>query len=146
MASPAPDYDRRYLGGILFFNDRDFFQAHEVWEDLWMDSTGPERRFYQALIQAAVALYHFGNGNLRGAIKLFHSSRDYMQPYRPKYLGLDADEFWRKMENCFAEVLAQSDPDRDLRPAEEKVPVIALNPAPEDWPDPADFEEPEGAA
>jgi predicted metal-dependent hydrolase len=146
MASSATDYDRRYLGGILFFNDRDFFQAHEVWEDLWMDSAGPERRFYQALIQAAVALYHFGNGNLRGAIKLFHSSRAYMEPYRPKYLGLDAVDFWRQMEGCFTEVFAQADPDRDLRPAEERMPVITLDPAPDHWPELAEFEEPEGAA
>ena len=140
------DYDRRYLGGILFFNNRDFFQAHEVWEDLWMESAGPERRFYQALIQAAVALYHFGNGNLRGATKLFHSSRDYMKPYPAKYLGLNTIDFWWQMERCFAEVLAQPDPDRDLRPSEERMPTITLDPPPDHWPDPAEFEEPEGAA
>jgi hypothetical protein len=61
------DYDVRYLGGVRFFNDGDFFEAHEVWEGLWLETSGPERRFYQGLIQAAVALYHFGNGNLRGA-------------------------------------------------------------------------------
>ncbi len=59
------DYDARYLGGVRFFNEGDFFEAHEVWEDLWLNTAGPERRFYQGLIQAAVALYHFGNGNLR---------------------------------------------------------------------------------
>ena len=73
-------YDPRYLAGVRFFNDRDFFEAHEVWEDLWAESHGDERRFYQGLIQAAVGLFHFGNGNLAGAVKLYHSSRDYMRP------------------------------------------------------------------
>ena len=132
-------YDPRYLAGVLFFNDRDFFEAHEVWEDLWMESTAPERRFYQALIQAAVALYHFGNGNLRGAAKLYRSSRDYMAPYLPRYLGLDVAEFWRQMERCFAGVLGPDEPDRSLRPAEDQLPVIRLEPPPEQWPDPAAF-------
>ena len=51
------DYEPRYLAGILFFNSHDFFEAHEVWEDLWADSHDDERRFYQGLIQAAVALF-----------------------------------------------------------------------------------------
>ena len=72
------DYDVRYLGGVRFFNDGDFFEAHEAWEGLWLETSGPERRFYQGLIQAAVALYHFGNGNLRGAVKLYGSSLGYL--------------------------------------------------------------------
>jgi predicted metal-dependent hydrolase len=140
MAHPTADYEVRYLGGILFFNEGDYFEAHEVWESLWMDSTGPERRFYQGLIQAAVALFHFGNGNLRGAIKLYHSSHDYLKPYGPVYLGLDTGAFWRQMELCFADVLAQPEPDRHLRPMQDRLPVICLEPPPVAWPDPADFE------
>src|SRR5947209_4264322 len=44
MADTAAEYDPRYLGGILFFNMRDFFEAHEVWESIWLDCAGPERR------------------------------------------------------------------------------------------------------
>ncbi len=139
------EFDPRYLAGILFFNRQDYFEAHEVWESLWMECAGPERRFYQSLIQAAVALYHFGNGNLRGAVKLFHSSKNYMQPYGDRYLGLDASDFWRQMEGCFAQVLASADPDRDLRPQDELLPSIALNPAPAKWPNPDDFLEEEDA-
>jgi predicted metal-dependent hydrolase len=142
MDEPA-DYDPRYLAGVLFFNQQDYFEAHEVWESLWMDCAGPERRFYQALIQAAVALYHFGNGNLRGAIKLFHSSRNYMRPYGDRYLGLDEKTFWRQMERCFAEVLAATDPDRNLRPEDELLPTITLDPVPASWPNPDDFVEEE---
>src|SRR5438128_5421786 len=131
METPAGAYDRRYLGGILFFNAQDFFEAHEVWESLWLDGAGAERKFVQGLIQAAVALYHFGNGNLRGATKLYRSSRDYMVVYPSPYLGLDIPAFWQRMERCFAEVLAGSDPDRSLRPDEALLPTITLDPPPE---------------
>jgi predicted metal-dependent hydrolase len=135
MAAVEPDYEPRYLLGIVYFNRRDFFEAHEAWEDLWMESTAPERRFYQALIQAAVALYHFGNGNLRGAAKLYRSSRDYMAPYGSPYLGLDVAAFWRQMQCCFAGVVDCDNPDPVLRPAEELMPVITLEPPPAHWPD-----------
>ncbi len=132
-------YDPRYLAGVLFFNDRDFFEAHEVWEDLWFTSHGDERRFYQGLIQAAVGLFHFGNGNLGGAAKLYRSSRDYMQPCGSPFLGLDVDAFWRGMEECFRPLLTAAAPDRALRPDPAVTPVIALDPAPDAWPDPEDY-------
>ena len=77
MGEPAADetaYDPLYLEGIEHFNKCDFFESHESWEDLWTEYRGPSRKFYQGLIQAAVALFHFGNGNIRGAKKLYHSA------------------------------------------------------------------------
>jgi predicted metal-dependent hydrolase len=136
--SGAANYDPRYLAGIVLFNRRDFFEAHEVWEDLWADADGAQRRFYQGLIQAAVGLCHFANGNLRGAAKLYRSARDYMERCGSPFLGLDTTAFWEQMARCFADVLA--DPDcRGLELAEGLIPQIVLNPAPPEWPDPADF-------
>ena len=132
-------YDPRYLAGILFFNERDFFEAHEVWEDLWAESHGDERRFYQGLIQAAVGLFHFSGGNLGGAVKLYRSSYDYMRNCGSPFLGLDVASFWRQMERCFGPLLNTSSPDRDLRPVHELVPVITLDPPPAAWPDPEQF-------
>src|ERR1051326_2172135 len=137
-------YDPRYLAGILFFNERDFFEAHEVWEDLWSESHGNERRFYQGLIQAAVGLYHFSGGNLGGAGKLYRSSRDYMEPCGSPFLGLDTAAFWAQMERCFRPLLGANEPDRALRPDPALIPVIALDPPPPAWPDPADYVSDEG--
>jgi uncharacterized protein len=132
-------YDPRYLAGVLFFNARDFFEAHEVWEDLWAESHGPERSFYQGLIQAAVGLFHFSGGNLGGAAKLYRSSRDYMRPCGSPFLGLDADAFWRRMEECFQPLLTGSAADRSLRPDPTLIPVILLEPAPDAWPHPEEY-------
>jgi len=113
-------YDERYLAGILCFNRGEFFEAHEVWEDLWMACPSAERRFIQSLIQAAVALYHWGNGNRAGADRLLASGRRYMEPYRPKYHGLDVDLFWLQMEQA-------------MMPAGPR-PLIGLDPPPDRWP------------
>ena len=131
-------YDPRYLAGVLLFNAQDYFEAHEVWEDLWADSAGTQRRFYQGLIQAAVGLCHFGNGNLGGAVKLYHSARDYMEPCGSPFLGLDVNDFWRQMERCY-EGLLPAPVDRSLRPDPARLPALRLDPEPAAWPDPDDF-------
>jgi predicted metal-dependent hydrolase len=136
-------YDPRYLAGIVLFNRGDFFEAHEVWESIWMETYGPERKFYQALIQAAVGLLHFCNGNVRGAAKLYRSSREYMHRYGSPYLGLDQTVFWDQMDRCFAELIATPEPPTGTAIREELIPVIDIDPPPEAWPDPATFLEPD---
>ena len=111
-------FDPLYLQGIENFNACDFFEAHEVWEELWTEYRGPSRKFYQGLIQAAVCLFHFGNENIRGAKKLFRSASDYLGAYRPIHLGLNVDEFLAQFETCLAEVIAST----------EEFPKIAIDP------------------
>jgi uncharacterized protein len=130
-------YDPRYLAGVVLFNAGDYFEAHEVWEDLWAESHGPTRKFYQGLIQAAVGLCHFSNGNLGGAAKLYRSSRDYMKDCGDRFLGLDVAGFWRSMEECFRPVLGPGPTDRAARPT--FVPTMRLDPEPPSWPDPDDY-------
>lgn len=121
-------YDPLYLRGVELFNACDFFECHEAWEELWADQTGPSRRFLQGLIQAAVALHHFGNGNIRGAKKLFYTSRGYLEPFRPAFMGLDLERFLTAMERCFAQVIASPDTFPNVELIADEIPEIHLNP------------------
>ena len=117
----APLYHR----GIELFNQGEYFDCHEVWEGLWIEETGEDRRFYQGLIQAAVALHHLENGNLVGARKLVESSAGYLCGYRPQHAGLDVEAFLEALRTCFDEnVLARTDGpgDLDCRPEIRLVP------------------------
>ena len=138
------EYDPRYLAGLMLFNEREFFEAHEVWEDLWGDCAGPERRFYQGLIQAAVALHHYGNGNVRGATKLFRTGRAYMEAYGSPFLGLDVTGFWAAMGRCFAPILADPEALRGPAPEEALIPTLRLDPEPAAWPDLAAYRDERG--
>jgi uncharacterized protein len=54
--------------GLRAFNEGRFYDAHEIWEDLWRATPDvATRRFYQGLIQAAVGLHHLSQGNRIGA-------------------------------------------------------------------------------
>jgi predicted metal-dependent hydrolase len=129
MPHDAESNDSLYLQGIRFFNDCEFFEAHETWEELWTEYRGPLRRYYQGLIQAAVALHHFGNGNIRGAKKVYVSSRTYLDDFRPACQGLDLEAFLAQYERCFGEVLASTEEFPRIEIEPDLIPEIHLDPA-----------------
>ncbi len=130
METHGDAYEPLYLSGIAHFNACDFFEAHEAWEEIWTEDHGPSRKFYQGLIQAAVALHHFGNGNIRGARKLQASCQKYLAPYGPFHLGLDVARFVAELKACFAEVAASEEEFPEIEIDPDLIPEIQLDPAP----------------
>ncbi|MHB8971439.1 MAG: DUF309 domain-containing protein [Pirellulaceae bacterium] len=120
-------YDPRYLQGIGHFNRGAFFEAHEVWEELWTDTEDPTRRFYQGLIQVAVCLHHFGRGNTRGARKLYRSSTAYLRVYGPRHAGLDVQRFLAKFQQCCADLVASTEPTPRIKLDPQQIPRIDLD-------------------
>jgi hypothetical protein len=129
MTDSTEAFDPLYLKGIDFFNDCEFFEAHEAWEELWTEYRGPLRKFYQGLIQSAVALHHFGNGNIRGARKVYLSSLEYLKDYGPACQGLDLAAFREKYADCFREVLASQEEFPEIAIDPERIPEIHLDPS-----------------
>jgi hypothetical protein len=60
-----PGLDR----GIDLFNGGQFFDAHEVLEDVWrtLPRSSAAKKHLQGLVQLAVAFHHQSRGNRRGA-------------------------------------------------------------------------------
>jgi uncharacterized protein len=64
--------DPHYLGYFDCFNRQQFYEAHEVLENLWLnDKRGPNGPFYKGLIQLAGAFVHLQRNHLRPAAALF---------------------------------------------------------------------------
>jgi uncharacterized protein len=97
-----------YLQGCALFDSGQYYEAHDVWEELWTDYRGPLREYFKGLIQTSVAIYHLQCGNGHGAAKLYHSSRAYLSPYRPRRLGADLDALFWQVERCFAKLWSPS--------------------------------------
>jgi predicted metal-dependent hydrolase len=124
-------YHPLYLRGVAHFNRGDFFESHEVWEDLWREESGRSRQFYKGLIQAAVALYHLTHGNQHGAVKLLAGSQNYLEPYRSRYLGLDVDGFLAALGRCVAAALSSAAAGGRLGVLDSAtIPQIRLQPPP----------------
>ena len=90
--------DPRFHLGIAYFNAGKFFDAHEAWEHLWHECPVADRRFVQSLIQAAVALYHWNNGNAAGARTLLARGRAKAADYPPVHHALPLADLWAGVE------------------------------------------------
>jgi len=66
------------LQAIRQFNIRDWYECHETLEELWVGEEGEVREFYQGILQVAVALHHWRNGNFGGAISLLNGGMTYL--------------------------------------------------------------------
>ena len=97
---PTGPYDARYLHGVGLFNRGEFYDAHEVWEDLWREASGPEKQFYQGLIQCAVALEHARRGNVRGALRLAERYPLRLTGLPRIFMGVDIADFLRQMDRA----------------------------------------------
>lgn len=74
------------------FNRGDWFECHETLEELWVGSEGEIRDFYQGLLQVAVGLHHWREGNFKGAVLLLASGADKLRRVRPVCQRIDAGE------------------------------------------------------
>ncbi len=66
------------LLAIRQFNGREWYECHETIEELWLGETGEVRDFLQGILQVAVALHHWRNGNYGGAVSLLSSGVNYL--------------------------------------------------------------------
>ena len=70
--------------GVCHFNSRDYYRAHDCFEEIWTDHKIEDRLFVQSLIQLSVAYFHISNINKRGAIGLFKKSIKKLELYKDK--------------------------------------------------------------
>jgi hypothetical protein len=54
-----------YTAYFLCFNSAEYYEAHDVLEHLWLQTSGPEHRFFKGLIQFAGAFVHLRKQYLR---------------------------------------------------------------------------------
>ncbi|HBA89320.1 MAG TPA: DUF309 domain-containing protein [Geobacter sp.] len=71
------------------FNSGDWFECHETLEELWVGEKGELRDFYQGVLQIAVALHHWRNGNFKGAATLLKGGSDCLRRVSQPCQGVD---------------------------------------------------------
>lgn len=130
MSGSGATSDPRWRRGRGLLARGEWFEAHEVLEDLWREHPpGPEREALQGLIQAAVALEHLRRGNPVGAAKVWGRAQARWEALESWPLGADLARwaealvvFWRRV-----------DLEAQVRAARAGLPGQPL-PPPADWP------------
>lgn len=92
--------DPRYVGYFECFNRGDYYEAHDVLEDLWLETEGADREFYKGLIQVAGCFVHLKKQweqpehshhgrRMIPAVRIFRSAIIRLRPFAPHHLGVD---------------------------------------------------------
>lgn len=120
------EYPIKYLEGLRLFNDEEFFACHDALEDVWTETVGDDKRFFQGLIHAAVSLFHFEGGNLGGARKMHLSSIDYLKPFSGAYMGIDVEKLSAELWYCFKELREATENTGDLKLDRTRIPKLKI--------------------
>ena len=90
--------------GIQLYSRNEFFEAHEVLEELWRPSKGSERLFLQSIIHFAVGFHHIQHGNLVGAERQMRKGLRKLAGYLPEYQGLDTARLFDQAQLCMRRI------------------------------------------
>jgi predicted metal-dependent hydrolase len=97
--------------GVEQFNQQEFYACHDTLEALWIEATEPDKKFYQGILQVAVAFYHLGNQNWRGAVILLGEGINRLRGYQPTYATIDVEKFLTQSVHILT-TLQQAGPDQ----------------------------------
>lgn len=75
--------------GLDLLDRGEYFEAHELLEQAWLEAEGPQRSLYRSLVQTCVTYLHLQRGNRRGAAKLLLRIHQWLDPLPDHCSGLD---------------------------------------------------------
>ena len=87
------DFPAEFWQGVEQFNAGEFYACHDTLEAVWIEAAEADKKFYQGILQIAVALYHLGNQNLRGAVILLGEGSNRLRAYSVGYVQIDISDF-----------------------------------------------------
>ena len=73
--------EKLFKDGFKHYKKKNFFEAHELWEELWSDYYLEDRKFIQGLIQLSVSFVHLDNGNMNGAVSQLKKCTEKIQQF-----------------------------------------------------------------
>jgi uncharacterized protein len=100
--------ESRFARGVAHFNAQEYFEAHEVWEELWLAAQEPEKTFLQGLIQVAAAFHHHARQNARGARSLLAAGIAKLQGFTDHHRGIALSDLRREAKSWLERIEAGS--------------------------------------
>ena len=91
--------NKLFIKGIISFNEKNFYDAHESWEELWSEYRLKDDIFIQGLIQLAVAFFHITNLNLKGSRNLFNKCLPKLKKFPANHRNINLLEIIDSAEN-----------------------------------------------
>lgn len=108
------NYNRsRLIQAINKFNRHEFFECHEILEDIWFDVRDDSRDFYQGLLHIAVGFYHLTKKkNQKGTIIQLNKALDKLISFGKDYKGIDLGKLNLSVRNIINKLNSDKLPKR----------------------------------
>ena len=114
-------WDVRYAAYFHHFNREDYYEAHDVLEELWLAGgrTASNYAYHKGLIQLAGAFVHLQKNRLGPAVALFNLAEANLQKYPSVHDACDVAAILALAQSWRADLLAGQNPSNPLtrRPA-----------------------------
>jgi uncharacterized protein len=111
----AREKERLYQKGLEAFNSSQFFEAHELWEDVWRETPEPDRKFLQGLIQVAAAFHHHSRANLLGTQRQLQAGLLKLEAFPAVYGELEIEPLRHAVRGWLAAIASGRVP-KEMRP------------------------------
>jgi hypothetical protein len=85
--------------GVDEFNQQQFYSCHDTLEAIWIEAEESDQRFYQGILQIAVACYHLTNLNWRGGVILLGEGLRRLSDYPTDYHQIDLNDLISQVES-----------------------------------------------
>jgi len=106
-----------YLGFFHCWNEQRYYEAHDVLEQLWLNTESPDADFFKGLIQAAGAFVHLQkrfehpshakhSKRLPPAVRLFRLAQRNLANFAPWHHGLDVAALCKLLRGYGDEIVA----------------------------------------
>ncbi|MFQ5837797.1 MAG: DUF309 domain-containing protein [Thermoplasmata archaeon] len=89
---------RALVEGVNLYNGGNFFECHEVLEQVWLEVKEDDKMFLQGIIKIAAAFHHFRKGTFRGMLDLLIAGKGTLEGFEPCYRGVELEEFLKGVD------------------------------------------------
>src|SRR5437762_865357 len=98
------NFEEALRAGAERFNRREFFEAHEEWEERWLEESGDPKRFLHGLIQIAAGFVKVGIGEWPSAEGLFTEAEAKLEDFPDSHLGVELAPLLEAVARCHSDV------------------------------------------
>jgi predicted metal-dependent hydrolase len=119
VSSDQADMEKHpyYRAFFRCWNEQQYYEAHDVLEQLWLDTKSSDAEFLKGLIQAAGAFVHLQkrfehplhakhSRRLPPAVRLFRLAQENLTNFAPRHYALDVDGLCQLLSRYADEIVA----------------------------------------
>ncbi len=100
----AAQEDPVLVEAARLFNDRDYYESHDVLEEEWAGARGVRRDALKALVKLAAGMYHLQTSGYQGAESLLSSGLEELDRLPPQAALVEAAPLRDPVRRCLEKI------------------------------------------